>query len=209
MGEPAKASPSPSLPATDGSVRGWASFGVHAGSRNELHRGGQLRAVPHWNRAATDLKAVWIHRDDSHVAPYASDLIEGASELEIVPGLVATPVPAHTRGSVVYLLDNRVLLTSDSPAWSVRKRDLAAFRDACWYSWDALAASLARLANYRFEWALPGHGWPAHCEVGEMQDRLRALVARMQKNQLPRPAKPHSVQRRAKLCTATGKSFVA
>jgi hypothetical protein len=32
----------------------------------------------------------------------------------------------------------------------------------CWYSWSALTTSLAKLADYRFEWLLPGHGWPAH-----------------------------------------------
>jgi glyoxylase-like metal-dependent hydrolase (beta-lactamase superfamily II) len=124
---------------------------------------------------------VWIHRDDSHAAPYASDLIEGESERDIVPGLVAIPVPGHTRGSVAYLLDNRVLFTGDSLAWSMRQQDLVAFRDACWYSWDALAVSLAKLANYRFEWVLPGHGWPAHLAGDEMKGRLQALVARMQK----------------------------
>lgn len=124
---------------------------------------------------------VWIHHDDRHVAPYATDLIEGESERAIVPGLVAIPVPGHTRGSVVFLLEDRVLFTGDSLAWSLRAQDLVAFRDACWYSWSALTESLARLAEYHFEWVLPGHGWPAHYEATEMQARLRALVARMRK----------------------------
>ena len=124
---------------------------------------------------------VWIHQHDSHAAPYASDLIEGESERCIVPDLVAIPVPGHTRGSVVFLFQNRVLFTGDSLAWSMRGQDLVAFRDACWYSWSALTASLAKLAGYRFEWVLPGHGWPVHCEAGEMQDRLQALLARMRK----------------------------
>lgn len=122
---------------------------------------------------------VWIHQEDRHAAPYASDLIEGESERTIAPGLVALPLPGHTRGSVAYLLDDRVLFTGDSLAWSSRRDDLVAFRDACWYSWSALAASLEKLAGYSFEWVLPGHGWPGHCEAGEMQVRLRALVARM------------------------------
>jgi glyoxylase-like metal-dependent hydrolase (beta-lactamase superfamily II) len=124
---------------------------------------------------------VWIHQHDSHAAPYASDLIEGESERWIVPDLVAIPVPGHTRGSVVFLFQNRVLFTGDSLAWSMREQDLVAFRDACWYSWSALTSSLAKLAGYRFEWVLPGHGWPVHCEAGEMQDRLQALLARMRK----------------------------
>jgi glyoxylase-like metal-dependent hydrolase (beta-lactamase superfamily II) len=122
---------------------------------------------------------VWIHHEDRHAAPYASDLIEGESEREIVPGLVAIPVPGHTRGSTVFLLEDRVLFTGDSLAWSVRQQDLVAFRDACWYSWSALTASLAKLTAYRFEWVLPGHGWPAHYEAIDMQARLQALVGRM------------------------------
>jgi glyoxylase-like metal-dependent hydrolase (beta-lactamase superfamily II)/ferredoxin len=125
---------------------------------------------------------VWIHHDDRHAAPYASDLIEGESTCPIVPGLVAIPVPGHTRGSVVYLLDNRVLFTGDSLAWSGRAQDLVAFRDACWYSWSALTTSLAKLVDYRFEWVLPGHGWPAHCGAEEMNARLQELVARMRRS---------------------------
>ena len=122
---------------------------------------------------------VWIHHDDRSAAPYATDLLEGGLARTIAPGLVAIPVPGHTRGSVVYLLDDRVLFAGDSLAWSIREQDLIAFRDACWYSWSALSASLAKLADYRFEWLLPGHGWPAHLPAKEMNTRLRALVARM------------------------------
>jgi glyoxylase-like metal-dependent hydrolase (beta-lactamase superfamily II) len=88
-------------------------------------------------------------------------------------------VPGHTRGSVVYLLDEHLLFAGDSLAWSMGEQDLVAFRDACWYSWRALTASLAKLADYRFEWLLPGHGWPAHLAADEMNARLRALVIRM------------------------------
>jgi hypothetical protein len=85
----------------------------------------------------------------------------------------------HTRGSVVYLLDDQVLFSGDSLAWSARAQDLVAFKDACWYSWTELTASLGALAAYRFEWLLPGHGWPVHLPADEMKARLLALVARM------------------------------
>jgi glyoxylase-like metal-dependent hydrolase (beta-lactamase superfamily II) len=124
---------------------------------------------------------VWIHHDDRSAAPYATDLLEGEEARTIVTGAVAIPVPGHTRGSVVYLFDDRVLFTGDSLAWSMREQDLVAFRDACWYSWAALTASLDKLVGYRFEWLLPGHGWPVHLDAGEMNKRLRALVARMEK----------------------------
>jgi glyoxylase-like metal-dependent hydrolase (beta-lactamase superfamily II) len=126
---------------------------------------------------------VWIHHDDRHAAPYATDILEGESARTIVPGLLAIPVPGHTRGSVVYLLDDRVLFTGDSLAWSMKDKDLVAFRDACWYSWNALGASLAKLVGYRFDWVLPGHGWPVHCPAEEMSARLRALVSRMSSGQ--------------------------
>lgn len=122
---------------------------------------------------------VWIHHDDRSAAHYATDLLEGESPRTIAPALVAIPVPGHTRGSVVYLLDDRVLFAGDSLAWSVGEQDLVAFRDACWYSWSALTASLAKLADYRFEWLLPGHGWPVRLVASEMNTRLRALVRRM------------------------------
>lgn len=122
---------------------------------------------------------VWIHRDDSSAAPYATDHFEGAFPHNVAPGMVAIPVPGHTRGSVAYLLEDRVLFAGDSLAWSMPERELVAFRDACWYSWSVLMASLAKLANYRFEWLLPGHGWPVHLPAEEMNARLRALVERM------------------------------
>jgi glyoxylase-like metal-dependent hydrolase (beta-lactamase superfamily II) len=95
------------------------------------------------------------------------------------PGLLAIPVPGHTKGSVVYLLEERYLFTGDSLAWSEERKDLAAFRDACWYSWETLTQSLAELAAYRFEWVLPGHGWSAQLPAEEMKQRLRRLVQRM------------------------------
>src|SRR4051812_40086833 len=54
---------------------------------------------------------VWIHADDRVAAPYATDLLTG--EQEIQPGLVAVPTPGHTKGSVVFLLDDRWLFTGD------------------------------------------------------------------------------------------------
>ena len=87
--------------------------------------------------------------------------------------------PGHTRGSIVFLLNQTYLFTGDSFAWSHERRDLQAFRDACWYSWDELKRSLARLAEYRFEWVLAGHGGSARLPPDEVNERLRALLERM------------------------------
>ena len=120
---------------------------------------------------------VWIHKDDARAAPCATNLLE--EEIEIRENLRAIPVPGHTRGSVVYLLEDTYLFTGDSLAASEDQKRLVAFRDACWYSWEALTESLGRLSAYRFEWVLPGHGWSVRLGADEMRRSLGALVARM------------------------------
>jgi glyoxylase-like metal-dependent hydrolase (beta-lactamase superfamily II)/ferredoxin len=123
---------------------------------------------------------VWIHADDAGAAPFATDLISGLDEVVIAPGVVAIPTPGHTRGSTVFLVDERHLFTGDSLAWSHDRHDLVAFRHACWYSWSVQTDSLARLAaTHRFESVLPGHGARVTASSAELHDRLTALVDRM------------------------------
>jgi len=122
---------------------------------------------------------VWIHEHDRSAAPYATRILRGSETASLRETLLAIPVPGHTRGSVVFLLEETYLFTGDSLAWSHGREDLQAFRDACWYSWSELRQSLSRLAQYRFEWVLAGHGGSARLPVDEMNRRLRALVRRM------------------------------
>jgi glyoxylase-like metal-dependent hydrolase (beta-lactamase superfamily II) len=122
---------------------------------------------------------VWIHREDRAAAPYASNLLEGGEATTIRGGLLAVPLPGHTLGSVAFLLEECYLFTGDSMAWSREREELQAFHDACWHSWTELRLSLTRLAEYRFEWVLPGHGESVHLSAEKMQEHLRALVQRM------------------------------
>ncbi len=125
---------------------------------------------------------VWIHADDADRAPFATDVVEGATEVEVRPGLVIVPTPGHTRGSVMFLLESSYLFTGDSLAWSHERGDLTAFRGACWYSWPVQATSLEGLAaRHRFSWVLPGHGARTHADPAELHDRLVALVAHMRR----------------------------
>jgi len=125
---------------------------------------------------------VWIHTDDRRAAPGATDLFQGGDDTEIGPGLVAIPTPGHTKGSVMYLLDERYLFTGDSLAWSHDRDDLMAFRNACWWSWTEQADSLERLARtHRFSWVLPGHGARAAGDPDDLHRRLNGLVDRMRR----------------------------
>ena len=122
---------------------------------------------------------VFIHEDDARAAPYATDLIRGADAAELRPNLLALPVPGHTKGSVLFLLEQRFLFTGDSLYWSRKRGQLSAFRDACWYSWEEQGRSLARLRGQPFAWVLPGHGNRRREEPAEFARQLDALVARM------------------------------
>jgi glyoxylase-like metal-dependent hydrolase (beta-lactamase superfamily II) len=120
----------------------------------------------------------WIHADDRRAAPWTTDTLTGEQALQ--PGLLAIPVPGHTKGSVAFLLDGRWLFSGDSLAWSHEDDDLTAFRGACWYSWEVQTASLADLAaRHRFGAVLPGHGARHLGSADDLHDRLVALVGRM------------------------------
>lgn len=123
---------------------------------------------------------VWIHEEDADAAPGATDLLR--EEMEIQRGVRAVPVAGHTRGSVVFLVDDRRLFTGDSLEWNRGAQDLEAWRDFTWHSWPELADSLDRLARTaRFEHVLPGHGGRGHAPADEMRARLLALVERMRR----------------------------
>jgi glyoxylase-like metal-dependent hydrolase (beta-lactamase superfamily II) len=126
---------------------------------------------------------VWIHEADRHAAPYATSLLRGQEPTTVREGLVALPVPGHTRGSVMYLLEDRYLFTGDSLYWSRERQRLSAFRRQCWYSWEAQAESLARLVDsVRFEWVLAGHGDRHHASHEELRASLASLVEHMRRS---------------------------
>jgi glyoxylase-like metal-dependent hydrolase (beta-lactamase superfamily II) len=120
---------------------------------------------------------VWIHEKDRAAAPFADKIIAGNDPVTIADGLLAIPVPGHSRGSVCYLW-NLCLFTGDSLSWDFEDNDLHAFRSYCW-SWDAQRESLTRLLAYDFEWVFAGHGGSYHLPVAEMRARLTALTERM------------------------------
>ncbi|MFG2938280.1 4Fe-4S domain-containing protein [Streptomyces sp. NPDC048282] len=122
---------------------------------------------------------LWIHEGDLDAAPDADRVLRGTEPAEIADGVVALPFPGHTRGSVLYLADDRYCFSGDSFYWSRTTADLEVADSVTWFSVRELAASLTRAAGrLRFEWLLPGHGDRRRLPHEEMTARLRQLAVR-------------------------------
>lgn len=122
-----------------------------------------------------------LHRDDVTADTQGVEIqLTGSEPFEFAPDVLIIPVPGHTKGHTVLLYDQRVLFTGDHMAWSPDRQQLYAFRQVCWYSWPELVRSTQRLADYSFEWVLPGHGYPVHRDRATMHQELQRCLADMQ-----------------------------
>jgi glyoxylase-like metal-dependent hydrolase (beta-lactamase superfamily II) len=120
-----------------------------------------------------------IHRAELDAQPGAEVVLDGDQSAELAPGFLAIPTPGHTRGHCVLLLEQTYLFTGDHLWWDRDERRLGASRNYCWYSWPEQVGSMARLASYRFEWVLPGHGQRVRLPAEEMARHVADLVERM------------------------------
>jgi glyoxylase-like metal-dependent hydrolase (beta-lactamase superfamily II)/ferredoxin len=105
-------------------------------------------------------------------------VIDGVDPVRLADDLVVVPVPGHTRGSCALIYRDTFAFTGDH-VWATDEQDaLEAGADVCWYSWPEQLASMARLAEHRFEWVLPGHGRRFHAaSPAEMRAELLRLAA--------------------------------
>ena len=119
-----------------------------------------------------------IHRADA--VRGAERMIDGDAPVSLADDLVVVPVPGHTRGSCVLIYKDAFAFTGDH-VWATDAQDgLEAGADVCWYSWPEQRRSMARLAEQRFEWVLPGHGRRFHAASADaMRDELLRLAAAM------------------------------
>ncbi|MCX5205539.1 MBL fold metallo-hydrolase [Streptomyces sp. NBC_00237] len=130
---------------------------------------------------------LWIHEGDLDAAPDADRVLRGTGPARIGEGVVAFPLPGHTRGSVLFLADERYCFSGDSFYWSRGTADIEVADSITWYSIGELADSLARTADrLHFEWLLPGHGDRRRLPADDMALRLRQLAARTRELR-PRP----------------------
>lgn len=112
-----------------------------------------------------------IHGADDH---FGAEIHLGDDPRELGPGLLAIPVPGHTRGSCALLVDETYLFTGDH-LWA-SEGHLEMGRGVCWYSWPEQKRSLRRLLDFSFEWVLPGHGRSLHLPAAEMRAQVEAAA---------------------------------
>jgi glyoxylase-like metal-dependent hydrolase (beta-lactamase superfamily II)/ferredoxin len=124
-----------------------------------------------------------IHQDERSSQPGAEVVLRGEGPWELAPGVVAIPTPGHTKGHCVLLYREQFLFTGDHLAWDRGAGRLTAHEDYCWYSWPQQVESMARLAAYRFEWVLPGHGQRVRLPADEMRQQVERLAKSMRNGQ--------------------------
>lgn len=117
-----------------------------------------------------------MHADDGAARLGIESIIKGAEPVRLAGDLLAIPTPGHTRGHMVFLYQDKFLFTGDHLAWSPRKHTLTAFRSVAWYSWPKQTESMANLAQYDFEWVLPGHGSLHHDTKQNMRYHLKTCI---------------------------------
>jgi glyoxylase-like metal-dependent hydrolase (beta-lactamase superfamily II)/ferredoxin len=117
-----------------------------------------------------------MHADDGARHFGIERIIAGEQDVTLEPDLIAIPTPGHTRGHLVFLYKGKFLFTGDHLAWSPARETLTAFRSVAWYSWAKQTESMVKLANYDFEWVLPGHGDIHHDTVQNMRYHLRSCI---------------------------------
>jgi glyoxylase-like metal-dependent hydrolase (beta-lactamase superfamily II)/ferredoxin len=120
-----------------------------------------------------------IHRDELSSQPAAEVILDGDEPVELAPGFLAIPTPGHTKGHCVLLFNDRFLFTGDHLDYDRDTQHLSASEDYNWYSWPQQAESMERLAAYRFEWILPGHGQRVRLPADEMRSEVERLASSM------------------------------
>lgn len=101
---------------------------------------------------------------------------DGEFPFQLDEEITLIPTPGHTRGSSCLLYRGKFLFTGDHAAFSETREHVYAFRGACWYDWKEQIRSMERLAQFDFEWILPGHGRRCHFSKPQMREQMRKCI---------------------------------
>jgi glyoxylase-like metal-dependent hydrolase (beta-lactamase superfamily II)/ferredoxin len=118
-----------------------------------------------------------LHQDDIQPSTQEVEIqLSGTEVVELTPDILIIPQPGHTKGHTVLLYKNKFLFTGDNLAWSPYLKHLYAFNRFCWYSWSEQIKSMEKLAQYSFEWVLPGHGRRYHGDVDTTKEQMQQCI---------------------------------
>ena len=121
-----------------------------------------------------------LHTDEINADTRSVEIqLSGSEPHQIADDLLIISVPGHTKGHTVLLYNNKFLFSGDHLAWSESLQHLIGFRTACWYSWPEQIKSMQNLANYDFEWVLPGHGRRYNADRKTMRNQMQQCIAWM------------------------------
>ncbi|MBG09146.1 MAG: MBL fold metallo-hydrolase [Halobacteriovoraceae bacterium] len=123
-----------------------------------------------------------IHQDDATKDPLKSYeiILKGFEPYQLDSETVIIPVPGHTRGSCVLLYKNKYLFTGDHLAYSLKLKQLIAFKRACWYDFNIQIESMKKLLDFSFSYILPGHGAPFGTTQEKMKKELEKCIQWME-----------------------------
>ncbi len=99
-------------------------------------------------------------------------LLQGEGIIRLDDEITLVPVPGHTPGSVCLIYRDTYLFSGDHLSWNPDRKSLRASRPTCWFDWEKQIRSMERLARFRFEWVLPGHGVRCHLSSERMAEEL-------------------------------------
>ena len=97
----------------------------------------------------------------------------------VSPGVLSIPAPGHTRGHVLYHIDDRLLFTGDTLHWNHRREELDVFPRQTFFSWAVLADTMDLLATLMVEWVFAGHGMWHRVGNEEWARQMKALSPAM------------------------------
>ncbi len=120
-----------------------------------------------------------IDRRELDSQPDAEIILDGDEPTHVAGDFMVIPTPGHSEGHCCLLFAERFLFTGDHLYWDRDQQQLAAFRDYCWYSWEVQRDSMRKLAQFSFEWILPGHGQRVQLPASTMAEQMAQLVDRM------------------------------
>ena len=122
---------------------------------------------------------VWIGEADADSAPFATDVTGEDGVTLVSPGVLSIPAPGHTRGHVLYHIDDRLLFTGDTLHWNHRREELDVFPRQTFFSWAVLADTMDLLATLMVEWVFAGHGMWHRVGNEEWTRQMKALSPAM------------------------------